>query len=238
MPIYCRSGGVLYFCPSAAEGMRRAQRISVRITGRVVAMYLLFTNGEVLFFGLVTALAPRADHRPRRRPTPDFSLDAACASSRLAGVCQMTCYVPSPVVCSPLPLWQGCLRRRSSPAAALCGRPRTSPPVRMAAATAAAVGVVVAAATPPVPSAPPSSRAPEAAPFTCRICMATVAGGTNGPAACARHPGPWLGAENGKLTGTGPANPALVRGVSYFWDCCGGGRDAPPCAVGWHEAYE
>lgn len=102
------------------------------------------------------------------------------------------------------------------------------------------MGVVLsAAAPPPRPSpAPRPPRTPEAAPFTCRVCKATVAAGTNGPTACARHPGPWLGAENGKLTGTGPADPRLVRGVSYFWDCCGGGRDAAPCAVGWHEPYQ
>ncbi|GAB0492146.1 hypothetical protein MMPV_003406 [Pyropia vietnamensis] len=149
----------------------------------------------------------------------------------------MACFVPAPVVFSPYPSYQRSrsLRLRPLTAGALYGRLRLTPPISVAAAAAAAVGVVAAATPPPPP--PSSSRAPEAAPFTCRICKATVMAGTNSPTACARHPGPWLGAENGKLTGTGPANPALVRGVSYFWDCCGGERDDPPCAVGWHEPY-
>lgn len=187
-----------------------------------------------LCYGLRDARTPTSSTPPI---SASFTFDAAPTSSRLAGVLQMTCFVPALVACAPRLLLQTYLRRRPSPAGALCGSPQAFPPDLVAASASATVGVVVTATAPAPPPPPPRSRTPEAAPFTCRICKATVAGGTNGPAACARHPGPWLGAENGKLTGTGPADPALVRGVSYFWDCCGGEREDPPCALGWHEPY-
>lgn len=55
----------------------------------------------------------------------------------------------------------------------------------------------------------------------CRVCKQTYTAATNGPRACRYHSGRWMGAENSKHYGGGPASASTPypRGVSHFWDC-------------------
>lgn len=95
----------------------------------------------------------------------------------------------------------------------------------------------------------------------CRVCKKTFTAASNSPTACRYHPGLFMGAENSKHYGGGPASSTTPypSGLSTFWDCtyshiisvsrtctlltwyigCDGEEfDAPGCCFGWHKSYD